>query len=146
MPIAAGAPQSRRRHLLSIATAVLVATVVGGCGADAAESEARDAADAFVADVASDPAAACQRLAPDTHASLEEDSGTSCETALGELGLESAGPAEEVDVAGHAAQVRYAGDTLFLGLFDDGWRVTAAGCERPSGDRAEPYDCDVEGG
>ena len=36
-------------------------------------------------------------------------------------------------------------ETVFLALFDDGWRVTAAGCTRLAGP-AEPYDCDVEGG
>ena len=31
------------------------------------------------------------------------------------------------------------GDTIFLALFDEGWRVTAAGCERASTDPQEPY-------
>ena len=119
---------------------------VGGCCADAAESEARGAADAFVADLSRDPGAACERLAPETRKTLEQDSGGSCETALGELSVVGGGTAEAVAVAGHAAQVRYGDDTVFLGLFDDGWRVTAAGCERVSDDRSEPYDCDVEGG
>ena len=34
-------------------------------------------------------------------------------------------------------------DTLFLARFDQGWRVTAAGCT-PHGDL--PYDCTVKGG
>ena len=143
---APGARRPGRLRLPAVAAAVLVATVATGCGAGATEAEARSAADAFVADLERDPAAACQRLAPETRETLETDAGTSCEDALGELGLQGAGSAEAVDVAGHAAQVRYAGDTLVLGLFDDGWRVTAAGCQRPSGDPAQPYDCDVHGG
>ena len=50
-----------------------------------------------------------------------------------------------VVVAGHSAQVRYSGDTVFLARFDDGWRVTAAGCRRVSTDPAVPYDCAVDG-
>ena len=48
-------------------------------------------------------------------------------------------------VAGHSAQVRYAQETVFLSLFDDGWRVTAAGCSRTSTDPSVPYDCTVGG-
>ena len=62
------------------------------------------------------------------------------------IGLDAGGTAESVDVAGHAAQVRYRQGTVFLALFDDGWLVTAAGCLRTSEDRSEPYDCDIEGG
>lgn len=42
--------------------------------------------------------------------------------------------------AGGQAQVRTAGDAVFLALSGDRWVVTAAGCE-PQGDR--PYDCEV---
>ena len=126
--------------------AAATAMAVCGCGAGAAESEARTAADAFLQAVGSDPASACERLAPETRSSLEESTGSSCDAALRQLGLGAAGSAESVDVAGHGAQVRYEGDTVFLALFDTGWLVTAAGCQRASDDRSEPYDCDVEGG
>ena len=61
-------------------------------------------------------------------------------------GCAPAGAGSSVTVAGHSAQVRYADDTVFLARFDDGWRVTAAGCERVSSDDAVPYDCVVDGG
>jgi hypothetical protein len=118
---------------------------VAGCGGGAAQGEARAASDAFVAEAGDDPAAACEQLAPETRRTLEEDSGSTCPDAIGALDLTAAGDALAVTVAGHSAQVRYAGDTVFLAFFDDGWRVTAAGCERVSGDPSEPYDCDVEG-
>lgn len=125
--------------------AVVTAMAVGGCGAGAAESDARSAADSFLDAVGIDPASACERLAPETRSTLQESTGSSCDAALRQLGLGGAGAAESVDVAGHGAQVRYEGDTVFLALFDTGWLVTAAGCRRTS-DRSEPYDCDVEGG
>ena len=93
---------------------------------------------------ASDPAAACALLAPRTRESVEQD-GAPCAQALGDEDLPAPGRRTAVTVAGHSAQVRYAGETVFLSLFDDGWRVTAAGCSRTSPDPAVPYDCAVEG-
>ena len=65
--------------------------------------------------------------------------------ALPEADLPPQSERGTVSVAGHSAQVRYARETVFLSLFDDGWRVTAAGCSRTSSDQAVPYDCTVEG-
>jgi len=55
------------------------------------------------------------------------------------------GPAAVVgtELYGQWAQVRLAGDTLFLAHFGDGWKVVAAGCTS-RGER--PYDCRVKGG
>ncbi len=71
------------------------------------------------------------------------DAQAPCEDALLDEDLPPAGDHAEPAVFGTAAQVRSDTETLFLGLFDDGWRVTAAGCAA-EGDR--PYDCTVEGG
>ena len=125
---------------------MVTAMTVGGCGAGVAESDARSAADSFLDAAGTDPASACERLAPETRSTLEETTRSSCDAALRRLGLGAAGTAESVDVAGHGAQVRYEEDTVFLALFDRGWLVTAAGCRRTSDDRSEPYDCEVEGG
>ena len=86
------------------------------------------------------------RAAGAAHARAVEEDGTPCAQALAEAGLAPAGAGGSVTVAGHSAQVRYADDTVFLARFDDGWRVTAAGCERVSSDDAVPYDCVVDGG
>ena len=127
-------------------TLALLALVLAACGSAAAQDDARAAADAFVAEAEPDPAAACERLAPETRRTLEEDAGSGCQDVIGGLGLGGGGAARSVAVAGHGAQVRYADAAVFLGLFDDGWRVTAAGCRRVSDDPSAPYDCDVEGG
>lgn len=66
-----------------------------------------------------------------------------CADALLEEDLPAAGNDPVPEVFGTAAQVRSDGETLFLGRFDDGWRVTAAGCAA-AGDR--PYECAVQGG
>jgi hypothetical protein len=121
-----------------------VALVLAGCGADVERQEAASAADRFAAEVTADPAGACALLAPRTLESLEQE-GESCAQALPEADLPSPGARGKVSVAGHSAQVRYAQETVFLSLFDDGWRVTAAGCTRTSSDSSVPYDCMVEG-
>lgn len=87
--------------------------------------------------------AACALLAPATRASLERDAQAPCGDALLDEELPPAGDDPEPQVFGTSAQVRSRTDTVFLGLFDDGWRVTAAGCAA-AGDR--PYECAVEGG
>lgn len=124
--------------------AVVAALALAGCGADLERDGAARAADAFTSSAASDPVAACAVLAPRTLESLEEDGP--CPQSLPATELPDAGDRRQVTVAGHSAQVRYAGDTVFLALFADGWRVTAAGCARRSDDGAVPYGCSVDGG
>ena len=130
--------------LVTVATPLL-ALGLTACGADTEREGALAASDAFAASVGGDPRAACALLAPRAAQALEED-GLPCARALVEADLPTTGAHTSVTVAGHSAQVRYAEDTVFLALFDDGWRVTAAGCSRASEHRAEPYDCLVEGG
>ena len=131
--------------VLVTGSVVLVALALAGCGADVERAEAGRVADAFTRAGIEDAPAACDRLAPRTLEALEED-GAACPQALAEAGLPQAGERREVTVAGHSAQVLYTEDTLFLALFDDGWRVTAAGCRHDSTDPAVPYDCVVDGG
>jgi hypothetical protein len=64
-----------------------------------------------------------------------------CAEAIQELPLDG-GEVAAVEIWGGAAQVKLAGDTLFLAETDSGWRVVAAGCTARS---EAPYDCEVEG-
>ena len=89
-----------------------------------------------------DGAAACAVLAPDTAMSLAE-SGKPCAEAILQEDLPAPGAVTASQVYGQWAQVRLTGDTVFLGVFPDGWRVVAAGCT-PREDR--PYDCVLAGG
>jgi hypothetical protein len=92
---------------------------------------------------AGDGEAACALLSPTTQDTLERDAQAPCAEALLDEDLPPVGDDAEPQVFGTAAQVRTGTDTIFLGLFDDGWRVTAAGCA-VAGDK--PYECAVEGG
>ena len=137
---------SRRRRPRTASALVAGLTglaVLAGCGADVEREEVGRAAATFLADASADPAAACALLAPRTLEALESDGG--CAASLRDAGLTEPSTPARVDIAGHSAQARYPGDTVFLALFDDGWRVTAAGCSRTSPDTSVPYDCAVEG-
>jgi hypothetical protein len=117
----------------------LAAVLVAGCSVDTA-GPAR-AAEGFHSALASQQLdAACAMLAKQTADKLP-DPGQSCAEALRELNLGAGGPVTEVSVWGDEAQVRLAGDTLFLRHYRDGWRVKAAGCQ-PVHDL--PYECEVE--
>ena len=122
-----------------------VVPLLTGCGADVEKQQAAAAADAFSAAVGPDPAGACRMLAPRTVESLESQGTGDCAKDLADAGIPPAGAQRSVSVAGHTAQVRYTGEAVFLSLFDTGWKVTAAGCTRSSGDPSVPYDCVVEG-
>ena len=82
-------------------------------------------------------------LAPETAAEVEESAGKSCAEAILQEDLLEPGSVVGSDVYGQWAQVRFSGDTVFLAMFGDGWRVVAAGCT-PRGQR--PYDCVIQGG
>ncbi|MFH9738722.1 hypothetical protein ACH4MA_13600 [Streptomyces roseolus] len=131
---------------LRAAAVLVVAASLSGCGASAArEGGASSAGHRFAAALAAgDYRAACGLLAPETRDEVEEDAKGPCGPALRELGLPPSGPARGVDVYGNDALLRAAGDTVFLSRFDDGWKVTAAGCVARSTD--EPYRCSLKGG
>ncbi|MFF8413082.1 hypothetical protein [Streptomyces omiyaensis] len=140
------AGRTGRRLSGGLPHALLCALLVSGCGASAARVDgATDAGRRFAAALAAgDHRAACALLAPATREEIEDDGRIPCRTALREAGPPVAGQPRGTDVYGNEALVRMTGDTLFLSRFDEGWRVTAAGCEPQGGD--EPYRCSVKGG
>ena len=87
-----------------------------------------------------DPQARCDLLITTALAAFEENEGTSCAEAIGDLPLEG-GSVESTQIFGGDAQVKIGGDTVFLSETTAGWRVTAAACT-PQGKK--PYDCQVE--
>lgn len=117
---------------------------VAGCDTaseqqDAAASVATRLLDAVQA---GDGVAACAALAPDTTAELEQSAGKPCAEAILDQELPVAGTVAGSEVYGQWAQVRLTGDTVFLGVFPDGWRVVAAGC---TSRQERPYDCTLQG-
>ncbi|TMR92101.1 hypothetical protein [Nonomuraea basaltis] len=118
---------------------IALAVAVAGCGVDTT-SAARAAERFHAALSAHQEGAACGMLTRKTADKLPGP-GQSCADALRELRLGPGGAVTSVSVWGEDAQVRLAGDTLFLHRFSDGWRVRAAGCEPV---RDLPYECAVE--
>lgn len=126
------------RSVSCTSAALLVgALALAGC-ASAEEPEVERVATTFE-DASGDPAARCDLLAPRTRDRLER-SGT-CGEQVADLLLEG-GDVESVEVWGGDAQVRLAGDTVFLTRTPAGWKVAAAACT-PTAEG--PYDCEVEG-
>jgi hypothetical protein len=129
---------------------VPLALVLGACGSPES-AWAAEATSRFVRLVTDDPAAACELLAPRTKEKVEEEGEGDCAKGLESAGLPEAASAADdggramTDVAGNTARVGVSGQSVFLSLFEDGWRVTAAGCTRASYDPAVPYDCLVKG-
>lgn len=115
-----------------------------GCGAPAARQDAAaEAGAAFEAAVAGrDHVRACELLAPQTRRQLEQDEKKACPTAFASQELPQTRGLQGVQAYGRQAMARMAGDTLFLSLFSDGWKVVAAGCT-PQPDR--PYNCLIKG-
>jgi hypothetical protein len=125
----------------SMAVGILVALALTAC-APGEQDDAARAADDFVAAVGEgDAESACALLAPATVEELEQSSGAPCvESVLEEA--EAAGDRVRESTFGAMSQVRYADDVLFLGHFDAGWLVVAAGCVEQRGGL---YSCGIEG-
>ncbi len=128
--------EARYGVLLAGAAALLLLT---GCSG-ASDAEATDVALAFE-DASGDPRMRCDLLAPGTRAVFESEAAARCAEAIGNVPLPG-GEVTAVEVWGGDAQIRLGRETVFLTETDEGWRVTAAGCE-PRG--AAPYDCEVQG-
>jgi hypothetical protein len=128
---------SRARALpVALASAGLLLT---GCSS-MQQPEVEEVAATFE-DPGADPEARCDLLAPATLAAFENDESAECAESIEQVPLEG-GEVESVEIWGGNAQVRLAGDTLFLTETRAGWRVTAAAC-RSRGEA--PYDCEVDG-
>ena len=129
-----------RRPVLLASTAA-VTCALAACGAGAREADAAASATRFASAVEQgDGEAACGLLSPAARKAAE-DRAVSCPGAVTELPTAPVGePA--VEVWGDEALVRLEGDTVFLHRYDEGWRVTAAGCVS---EESAPYDCDLEG-
>jgi hypothetical protein len=119
----------------------LVLLTACGAAGRSQQGAASAAAQSFERAASADPAQACALLAPKTRQDLEADGP--CAKVLPEQDLPHATAVRRTQVYGTDAITELSGDTLFLALFPDGWRVTAAGC-KPDG-AGRPYDCIVKG-
>jgi hypothetical protein len=130
----------RSGAILLQATALAFATV--GCGHMGSAEDANASASALAFDRSlNTPAEACQLLAPGTRSELQDTFGP-CERSLPQQHLPVASQVVDVDVYGKDAIVRLDRDVVFLARFDDGWKVTAAGCTPV---RGRPFNCTIKG-
>jgi hypothetical protein len=117
--------------------------LTAACGTGDREAAVAAVAQRFSAAVQDgDGSAGCALLAVATRAELEASAERLCPAALAEEELPALGAIRRVSVNGVEAQVRGAGDTVFLTRVSRGWRVVAAGCVRRD---PAPYDCAVKG-
>jgi hypothetical protein len=135
-----------RRWASRVTLALASVAVLAGC-ASGQSVPARQAAERFYEAVRGGQGeAACGLLIP--QAAEQVGSGDEgCARSILRLGLPTGAgtrlsPQAATRVWGQEAQVRLAGDTVFLHRFARGWLVRAAGCE-PRGER--PYQCKVGG-
>jgi hypothetical protein len=125
--------------LLSLAVVVLVAA---GCAPMGSAENANASRAALEFDRSlTRPVQACALLAPGTLAQLQQSFG-SCDHSLPDQHLPTATEVLGVDVYGKDAIVRLDKDVVFLARFDEGWRVTAAGCTPRQG---RPFNCTIKG-
>jgi hypothetical protein len=129
-------PVRRRVALIALLSGAAVLT---GCSS-AQVPEVEQVATTFV-DTAEDAEVRCDLLAPTTRTAFEQSESAPCSEAIGDLPLQGGG-VESVEIWGGDAQVKVAGDTVFLAETSAGWRITAAAC-RPQAEA--PYDCEVDG-
>jgi hypothetical protein len=130
---------------LAAAAAFAVCVAMGGCGASDRAPDAAAVAERFHAALdEGDGEAACAELAEETRSKLEQQEKAPCDEAILELELPRGGAAASTDVYLTTASVSLAeGGTTFLDDFDQGWKVSAAGCVPTAPE--QPYECELEG-
>lgn len=115
--------------------------MTAACSGSGEQDSVKAAAQHFIDDtISGDAVSACRELAPRARDSLARG-GDSCEGALPSVRLPG-DPVGTVAVWSDEAQVKTAGDTVFLHDFSTGWLVTGAGC-RPENEQV--YRCEVGG-
>jgi hypothetical protein len=125
---------------------VLLVSMLAGCGQSDDRVEARGVAERFFAAVESgDGGAACDQLSLDTRSKLEGDEQSPCAEAIGELQIEP-GPLAAIELFLTNAKADLEnGESAFLSLTPDGWRLSAVGCKpREGAPSEEPMDCELE--
>ena len=125
---------------------LLLCLALSGCGRSEDRAEATGVAERFFAAVESgDGAAACRELSTDTRKKLEQDEKEPCREAIGGLEIEpGALTTIELFLTNAKADLDN-GDSAFLSLTEQGWRLSAVGCKPGDGPPADvPMDCELE--
>jgi hypothetical protein len=125
--------------------ACLLALTVGACGSGERGEDVAAVAERFHAALAdADGGAACDELVTETASKLEEQEQKPCEEAILTLELPEGATVADTRVYVTSAFAQLAeGGADFLDEGSEGWKVSAAGCERSA--PTQPYDCRLEG-
>ena len=126
--------------------ALAVAGLLGACGTSDDRTQARDVVERFYDAVRDDDgAAACAQLSAAAVKQVESQSGQSCSSSITDLDLQGAAIADtHVYITNAKVDLRN-GESAFLGVERDGWKLSAVGCQVEEGlPRDRPYDCEVE--
>ncbi len=120
------------------AVALVMVAMLCGCSS-ASRGEVEHAARSFFeATAAGNLEQACALLSTEAVRMLERTTKEGCVRVLGIVQLPRSSTVRTTDVFGGNARVVTDADTMFLSEYDDGWRVTAAGCQ----EREDlPYAC-----
>jgi hypothetical protein len=131
------------RQMRVVPAALCAAAALAGCGTGADRSEVRTATARFFAALAAHrDAEACAQLSPALRRTLaQEHQAPSCAAAVGKVDARGAGVRDVRVYATSARLDLVRGESVFLSLMRDGWRIDAFGCRpRSSG----PYECEEQ--
>jgi hypothetical protein len=129
----------------AFAVALVVAAMAGGCTRGGDRDAVQAVTDRFYAALeAGDGETACAQLSTDSRTELESQEQEACAEAVGSLEVEG-GDLTRIQVYVTNAKADLAsGESAFLSHTEDGWRLSAVGCQ-PVGKPADrPYDCELE--
>jgi hypothetical protein len=130
----------------SLAVALVLAAIGGGCARENDRDAVRTVTDRFYAALdAGDGDTACAQLSTDTRSELESQEQEACAEAVGSLEVQG-GDLTRIQVYVTNAKADLAtGESAFLSFTEDGWRLSAVGCQPVGGKPADrPYDCELE--
>jgi hypothetical protein len=130
----------------AFAVALLLAAFAGGCGRDGDRDAVRSVTERFYAELdAGDGDAACARLSTDTRTALEGEEQQACSEAVRSLEVEGGSLTRIQVYVTNAKADLSSGESAFLSYTEDGWRLSAVGCQPVGGKPADqPYDCELE--
>jgi hypothetical protein len=134
---------ARRCIVAGLALLCLGAT---GCGRAGDRDQAARVTERFFSAVGSgEEATACAQLTPDTRKALEDDERKPCRDAIGGLSIDPGSPTKLELYLTNAKADLGNGESAFLSLTAEGWRLSAVGCKPGAGPPADaPMDCELE--
>jgi hypothetical protein len=129
-----------------VVTLLLLCLATAGCGQSEDRAQATEVGKRFFSAMKSgDGATACDQLSADTRKALEKDEQKPCPEAIADVRIEPGAIATVELFLNNAKLDLDNGDSAFLSLTANGWRLSAVGCKPGDGAPTEvPMDCELE--